>query len=95
MLEIKSTFVTSERLWPYFDQVRVDNNMGTFVKVRKIQGNRGFAEKQSTFDFKPRIANNFLMSGGKKCPSSSSRLNLKGLHLKASVSSLLELELAE
>ena len=34
--------------------------MGTFVKVRKIQGNQGFEKQKAWFDFRPKTANNAM-----------------------------------
>ena len=54
------------------NQVRVDNSMGTFAKVRKLQGNRGSEKQKVWFNFKPTWKNN-----------PPTRNNLQGLHLKA------------
>ena len=54
------------------NQVRVDNSMGTFAKVRKLQGNRGSEKQKVWFNFKPTRKNN-----------PPTRNNLQGLHLKA------------
>ena len=55
------------------NQVRVDNSMGTFAKVRKLQGNRGSEKQKVWFNFKPTRKNSYPPT----------RFNLQGLHLKA------------